>query len=221
MLKRLEDEFDFEKAKRRLELNSIYGATCLSTPKIEIKNPIKIEKVIFNDPATIVFWTDKTKTVVKCSETDIYDPEKGLAMAVAKKFIGTNKSHSNYMNEFKKWLPEEEELNQSIYSAGKCLVEGLANGISDYTSRIEKLIAENKNEAVNHPQHYNREGAIECIDEMELIFGKKETAIFCKLNAYKYRYRAGSKGDAEEDLSKSDWYINKYEELTCEKDSRK
>ncbi len=25
-----------------------------------------IEKVIFNDPATIVIWKDKTKTVVKC-----------------------------------------------------------------------------------------------------------------------------------------------------------
>lgn len=69
------------------------------------------------------------------------------------------------------------------------------------------------NEAVDHPSHYNREGAMECIDEMRLIFGDYETAIFCKLNAYKYRYRAGSKGDAEEDLRKSDWYIKKYKEL--------
>ena len=68
----------------------------------------KIKNVIFNDPATIVFWADGTKTVVKCGENDIYDPEKGLAMAVAKKYLGTNKSHSNYMDEFKKWLPKEE-----------------------------------------------------------------------------------------------------------------
>lgn len=185
---------------------------------------LKIKKVIFNGPATIVFWTDKTKTVVKCRNNDIYDTEKGLAMAIAKKFLGTNKSHSNYTNEFKKWLPEEEEPDQTTFSACKSLAEGLADGISDYSSRLEKLIAENKNEAVNHPQHYNREGAIECIDEMELIFGKKETAIFCKLNAYKYRYRAGSKGDAKEDLRKSDWYINKYKkykELACVKEGKK
>lgn len=69
----------------------------------------KIKNVIFNDPATIVFWSDGTKTVVKCGKNDIYDPEKGLAMAVAKKYLGTNKSHSNYMDEFKKWLPKEEE----------------------------------------------------------------------------------------------------------------
>lgn len=68
----------------------------------------KIKNVIFNDPATIVFWSDGTKTVVKCGENDIYDPEKGLAMAVAKKYLGTNKSHSNYMDEFKKWLPKDE-----------------------------------------------------------------------------------------------------------------
>lgn len=71
----------------------------------------KIKNVIFNDTATIVFWSDGTKTVVKCGENDIYDPEKGLAMAVAKKYLGTNKSHSNYMDEFKKWLPKEEETS--------------------------------------------------------------------------------------------------------------
>ena len=45
----------------------------------------QITKVIFNDPATIVFWSDGTKTVVKCSEDDEYDMETGLAMAVCKK----------------------------------------------------------------------------------------------------------------------------------------
>ena len=57
-------------------------------------------------------------------------------------------------------------------------------------------------ETVNHPEHYNREGAMECIDEMILASGLKETAVFCKLNAYKYRYRAGSKGDPTEDMKK-------------------
>ena len=58
-------------------LNSIYGISSSRIP--EIKN------VIFNDPATIVFWKDGTKTVVKCQDGDEFDPEKGLAMAIAKK----------------------------------------------------------------------------------------------------------------------------------------
>ena len=46
-----------------------------------------IKKVKFNPPATIVFWTDNTKTVVKCKGED-YDPEKGLAMCISKKMLG-------------------------------------------------------------------------------------------------------------------------------------
>lgn len=65
-----------------------------------------IKKVIFNDPATIVIWTDGTKTVVKCSENDIFDPEKGLAMAITKKAFGNDNSFHKI---FKKWLPKEEE----------------------------------------------------------------------------------------------------------------
>ncbi len=70
------------------------------------KNVSGIKKVIFNDPATIVLWADGTKTVVKCQENDIYDPEKGLAMAITKKALG---NEGNYCNELKKWIPQEEE----------------------------------------------------------------------------------------------------------------
>lgn len=64
-----------------------------------------IKKVIFNDPATIVFWNDGSKTVVKAHD-EVFDPEKGLAMAISKKLLGNK---GNYYNEFKKWLPEEDE----------------------------------------------------------------------------------------------------------------
>ena len=67
--------------------------------------PNEIKKVIFNDPATIVFWSDGSKTVVKAHD-EPFDPEKGLAMAISKKFLGNK---GNYYNEFKKWLPEEDE----------------------------------------------------------------------------------------------------------------
>jgi hypothetical protein len=67
-------------------------------------------------------------------------------------------------------------------------------------------------ETVNHPKHYGREGALECIDEMVLVFGVEATMHFCLLNAWKYRYRAAEKGGME-DLEKSDWYMTKYAEL--------
>ena len=87
-------------------LNSIYGISSSRIP--EIKN------VIFTDPATIVFWEDRTKTVVKCQDGDEFDPEKGLAMAIAKKAYGNKGS---YCNKLKKWLPKEEQVdtNRSIF----------------------------------------------------------------------------------------------------------
>ena len=68
---------------------------------------------------------------------------------------------------------------------------------------------------VNHPRHYCREDAMECINEMILIFGKEAVKNFCLCNAWKYRYRAADK-NGEEDLHKSDWYIRKYKELSGE-----
>lgn len=46
-----------------------------------------ITKVVINVPATIVFWSDGTKTVVKCNDREVFDSEKGVAMAIAKKFL--------------------------------------------------------------------------------------------------------------------------------------
>lgn len=66
----------------------------------------EIKDVIFNDPATIVFWSDGSKTVVKC-EHEAFDPEKGLAMAIAKRAFG---NQGSYYNIFKKWLPEQAVL---------------------------------------------------------------------------------------------------------------
>lgn len=70
---------------------------------------------------------------------------------------------------------------------------------------------------VEKPKHYNREGAMQSIDEMILLFGIEETMSFCKLNAWKYRYRALDK-NGEEDLKKSDWYLRKYKELQSQKE---
>lgn len=60
-----------------------------------------IKDAIFAPPATIVYWSDGSKTVVKCSEKDVFDPEKGLAMAIAKR-CGGNKG--SYYKEIQNWV---------------------------------------------------------------------------------------------------------------------
>lgn len=98
------DNDQFTKAWMKVVLNSVYG---LPSTKNMDKNSIK--NVIFKAPATIVFWNDGTKTVVKCEERDTYDPEKGLAMAIARKALGNK---GNYYDIFEKWLPKENETPQ-------------------------------------------------------------------------------------------------------------
>ena len=130
---------------------SCYNPYHIRKPKANYPAIPPIKKVIFNNPATIVFWEDGTKTVVKTKEIktigmanelfhkldasqlekfiglksgqmyksfykyetdsfcivicDEFDPEKGLAMAIAKKALG---NEGNYYKEFQKWLSKEE-----------------------------------------------------------------------------------------------------------------
>ncbi len=59
----------------------------------------EIEKVVFSDPATIVFWKDGTKTVTKCVTGDTFNKETGLAMCIIRKLC--NNKHFN--NVFEKY----------------------------------------------------------------------------------------------------------------------
>lgn len=96
----------------------IRGYLVGSVSTIKSKKDPRIEKVIFNDPATIVFWSDNTKTVVKCQEGDTYSKELGLAMCISKKFLGNK---GNFNEEFKKWIPEEPVEEDPIQDLKKRL----------------------------------------------------------------------------------------------------
>lgn len=62
---------------------------------------LDIKKVIFNNPATIVYWAEGTKTVVKCQEGDKFSKETGLALCIAKKAYGNSGAFNDV---FKKWI---------------------------------------------------------------------------------------------------------------------
>ena len=79
-------------------------------------NLVEIKNVVFNPPATIVFWADNSKTVVK-AKNETFDPEKGLAMAIAKKALGNK---GNYYETFKKWLPKTESKEEPKTKSKDC-----------------------------------------------------------------------------------------------------
>lgn len=56
------------------------------------------QKVIIHNPATIIYWTDGSKTVVRCHKDDSFDAEKGIVMATLKKISGNDGAFNNYIN---------------------------------------------------------------------------------------------------------------------------
>lgn len=95
-----------------------------------------IKNVIFNYPATIVLWNDGTKTVVKAQGDDVYDPEKGLTMAIVKKLLG---NQGNYYNELKKWLPKEEKVDFDGVN-----IEDAANALANFAEAAFKALNGNE-----------------------------------------------------------------------------
>lgn len=87
-------------------------------------NAAVIKDAIFAPPATIVYWSDGTKTVVKCSEKDIFDPEKGLAMAIAKR-CGGNKG--SYYKEIQHWVEKSGKKYPGKHIAEKPLTKQSAD----------------------------------------------------------------------------------------------
>jgi hypothetical protein len=66
-----------------------------------------------------------------------------------------------------------------------------------------------------NPAHYVQEDGRQTWEHMVDEFGEYETAIFCKLNAYKYADRMGKKPneDVDREKKKIQWYEDKAREL--------
>lgn len=128
--------------------NDIRGAQMLATAMRELDARLfsrkipAIEKVHFSGPVTAVIWHDGTKTIVRCGENDTPDPEKGLAMAIAKKALGNT---SKYYDTFKEHLPAVEEeaaeaTHNPVETAYELLVAYRDRNIIPDMGTIEEII---------------------------------------------------------------------------------
>lgn len=96
---------------------------------------VSIRKVIFNDPATIVLWSDGTKTVVKCGPEDTFDMEKGLAMAIIKKMAGND---NRFHKVFKQYTKKKKKEPGSIGSISD-IMAGLNQVAAIATKTVHEL----------------------------------------------------------------------------------
>lgn len=136
ILKREESVFD--------SMRYMHWANCVmeeATKKKEETNmtAASIKNVIFAPPATIVYWSDGSKTVVKCSEKDVFDPEKGLAMAIAKR-CGGNKG--SYYKEIQNWVEKSGKKYPGKTAAGKAVdLDVLKKYSSEANKDFEKFLS--------------------------------------------------------------------------------
>ena len=64
------------------------GKSAFSGKFDQVKVGMYITKVIYNNPVTIVFWSDNTKTMSRAQHGDVYSKETGLALCILKKLVG-------------------------------------------------------------------------------------------------------------------------------------
>lgn len=122
----------------RIRSGALYPR-CEGKKTASATNTAAIKNVIFDPPATIVYWSDGSKTVVKCSEKDVFDPEKGLAMAIAKR-CGGNKG--SYYKEIQNWVEKSGKKYPGKPAAGKTVdLDVLKKYSSEANKDFEKFLS--------------------------------------------------------------------------------
>lgn len=122
--------FDFEKFINRIfdlpddgvkEKDPLIKTVKTSEKEKNIMSTIdfRVKKIMHNGPATIVFWKDGTKTVVRLKEGDTYDPYAAFTAAVAKRLYGKNMKISEIVDRYSKDLkkidiPEAPPLDLTV-----------------------------------------------------------------------------------------------------------
>ena len=71
---------------------------------------VYIKKVLYNNPVTVVWWSDGTVTRNRCPENVTYNPDTGLLFCITKRLLGNN----DVAEIFNAWsLPENKEANNA------------------------------------------------------------------------------------------------------------
>jgi len=94
------------------------------------------DKVIYNPPATIVYWNDGTKTIVRCGPNDKFNEESGFAAALLRKVYGDRQK-------FQKMLEEKSYRQYPVEycgNAGRMIITG-KKGEDDYTHPKTKMLS--------------------------------------------------------------------------------
>jgi len=117
------------------------------------------------------------------------------------------------LNQLEEWSDalregKTDKLEKLLSKRGRKRIEKVVSedeAIAQIDSVAEEIRLKREAEQVDHPGHYNATST-EVLVMMEAIWGKAAVKQFCEMNAFKYRMRAGYKGDVVTDIDKALWY---------------
>ena len=158
--------------KMQIEVKKYCDEDIEQTKNLYYGLSLTIKDVIFNPPATIVFWMDGTKTVVKDQGEVFYDPEKGMAMAVAKKAFG---NQGNYYNQFAKYLDIYEKKQEEFASSyGNTILDNVIERFRTSLSKNNYNTAPNKKRTKIDTEivFEHRNNALVALSNVEDIFDR-------------------------------------------------
>lgn len=100
----------------------------------------KVDRLIFNPPATIVFWEDGTKTVVKCAKGEAFSEYNGFAAALLKKIFGSNSAVKKIIQRKKQYAaPAKANSNSAKDADLEQRFKELVNEYEHLKNRAENL----------------------------------------------------------------------------------
>ena len=80
---------------------------------------LTVKKVIYNPPATIILWSDGSKTMAKCDGEDKYSKEVGFMLCVLKKKYG-NRAVKNMFDRYVYNTPEANYKGAVVIEEKPC-----------------------------------------------------------------------------------------------------
>lgn len=99
----------------------------------------------------------------------------------------------------------ENDWCSSFYGGLGCYYEEELKG-GNMKEEFKGITIEAEEDIVREPNHY-KHGTFETIDEMLIVFGPQKTYDYCIMNSWKYRSRAPYKENFEQDMAKSNYYL--------------
>ena len=85
------------------------GSFDIYSSKKNCVETVYIKEVIYSKPATIVLWSDGTKTISKCIRGDKYSEETGLIYCIIKKL-----SNNSIDDLFDEWIPKQLSMIDGV-----------------------------------------------------------------------------------------------------------